>query len=89
MELDLKIILLLPLRYYFGVWIEPYNAWAITLIMAYCLFMLAKKKSLSIWSFLIIGFGTFILRIGIYYFYFRHYSYVYSFGNHYIAEAPF
>ena len=87
MELDLKIILFLPLVYYFGVWVDVYNAWEITLIMSYCLFMLAKKKSLSIWSFLIIGFGTFILRIGIYYFYVRHYSYMYYFHEDFIAEA--
>lgn len=45
MELDLKIILFLPLVYYFGVWIEPYNAWAITLIMAYCVFFAYKEKT--------------------------------------------
>ena len=87
MELDLKIILFLPLMYYLGAWMEPYNAWAITLIMAYCVFLLIKQKHLSVWSFLIIGFGTFILRIVNSYYNFRHYSYVYSFGDYYVAEA--
>ena len=86
MELDLMIILFLPLRYYLGVWMEPYNAWAITLIMAYCVFLLKKKKHLSVWSFLIIGFGTFILRIGNSYYNFRHYSYVYSFGDYFVQR---
>lgn len=87
MELNLKIILFLPLIYYLGFWADSYYAWEITFIISYCLFLLAKKKRLSIWSFLIIGFGTFILRIGIYYFYVCHYSYMYHFHEEFLAEA--
>lgn len=86
MELNLKIILFLPLIYYLGFWADSYYAWEITFIISYCLFLLAKKKRLSIWSFLIIGFGTFILRIFISYYYAKHTAYVYL-ANYDIAEA--
>ena len=87
MEFDVRMILFLPVIYYLSIWMDPYNAWAITLIMAYCIFLFIRKKRLSIWSFLIIGFGIFILRILASYYLAKQNPYAYHLTDHDVAEA--
>lgn len=56
--------LLLPVYYFFGVWLDPYYLWEIIFILTYSLLISIEKKRLSVKSFLVMCIGLFILRIG-------------------------
>lgn len=81
---DFIFMLALPIIY---LSVDSYVTLEITLLLSYCLFMLVKKRPLSIWSFLIVILGTFTLRIAVYYFPILHYGPFYYMNYEFVAEA--
>ena len=47
----------------FYLWYDAYEVLAMIFLIAYCMYMLTMHKRLSVWSFLIVGLGTFALRM--------------------------
>ena len=60
MKLNFAMFLGLPLLY---LWADVYEVLEMIFLIAYCMYMLTMHKRLSVWSFLIVGFTTFVLRM--------------------------
>lgn len=60
MKLNFKMFLGLPILYLI---FDAFEVLVMIFLISYCMFLLATHKRLSGWSFLIVGCGTFILRM--------------------------
>lgn len=83
MKLDLAMFFGIPLFY---LWADVYEVLEMIFIIAYCMYMLTMHKRLSVWSFLIVGFTTFVLRMLTSYYHAMQYVYG-SYGSQDIAIA--
>ena len=72
MKLNFAMFLGIPLFY---LWADAYEILEMIFLIAYCMYMLTMHKRLSVWSFLIIGFTTFVLRMLTSYYHAKHYVY--------------
>lgn len=83
MELSFAMFFGAPLFY---LWYDAYEVLEMIFLISYCMFMLTMHKCLTVWSFLVVGFTTFVLRMLTSFHYARQYVYG-SYGSQDIAIA--
>lgn len=83
MGLNFGLFWALPIFY---VIFDAFEVLVIIFLVSYCIFLLATYKHVSVWSFLIVGLGTFTLRMVTSYYYAKHDPFG-TFGSPDVAKA--
>ena len=83
MKSDFAMFFGLPILYVIA---DVFEVLVMIFLIVYCMFLLATHRRLSVWSFFVVGTGTFALRMLISYYYAIHDPYG-TFGSPDVAKA--